>query len=114
MADNMAQLEVALEGMSEDGLKLVLQFAELLTKIQRKEKATEIWQSALCELKSLLSKANYRTWLEKTVGLSYYDNQLVVGVPNNYVAEYLGTTLRPKIEKVLNTDRDITVSFRVL
>ncbi|GAI50196.1 unnamed protein product, partial [marine sediment metagenome] len=50
--------------------------------------AQEIWETALGELQIQVNKANYRTWLEKTVGLSYQGNQFVVGVPNTFVAEY--------------------------
>ncbi|GAH62334.1 unnamed protein product, partial [marine sediment metagenome] len=34
----------------------------------------------LGELQVQVSKPNYRTWLEKTIGLSYQDNQFVIGV----------------------------------
>ena len=38
MADKMAELLAALEGMSDEGLKLVLEFAELLVKHCKKGK----------------------------------------------------------------------------
>ena len=38
MADKMAELEAALEGISDDGLSLVLQFVKYLAKIQAKAK----------------------------------------------------------------------------
>ena len=63
--------------------------------------AQEIWDTALGELQLQISKANYRTWLEKTRGLSYQDNQLILGVPNTFVAEYLDKNLRSLIEKTL-------------
>jgi chromosomal replication initiator protein len=63
--------------------------------------AQEIWDTALGELQLQVSKANYRTWLEKTRGLSYQDNQLILGVPNTFVAEYLDKNLRSLIEKTL-------------
>jgi hypothetical protein len=34
MADKLAELQAALEGMSDEGLKLVLEFAKFLAKIQ--------------------------------------------------------------------------------
>lgn len=61
----------------------------------------EIWETALGELQLQVSKSNYRTWLAKTVGLSYQDNQFVVGVPNTFVAEYLDKNQRSLIEKTL-------------
>jgi chromosomal replication initiator protein len=63
--------------------------------------AQEIWETALGELQLQVSKANYRTWLEKTKGLSYQDNRLMLGVPNTFVAEYLDKNLRSLIEKTL-------------
>jgi chromosomal replication initiator protein len=75
--------------------------------------AQEIWDTALGELQLQVSKANYRTWLEKTKGLSYQDNQLTLGVPNTFVAEYLDKNLRSLIEKTLIgiTQSEVKVSF---
>jgi len=77
--------------------------------------AREIWETALGELQIQVNKANYRTWLEKTVGLSYQENQFVVGVPNTFVAEYLDKNQRSLIKKTLIglTRRDIKVVFSV-
>lgn len=63
--------------------------------------AQEIWETALGELQLQVSKANYRTWLEKTKGLSYQNNHLILGVPNTFVSEYLDKNLRSLIEKTL-------------
>jgi len=77
--------------------------------------AQEIWKAALGELQVQVSKPNYRTWLEKTIGLSYQDKQFVIGVPNTFVAEYLSKNQRCLIEKTLIdlTHRDINVVFQV-
>lgn len=77
--------------------------------------AKEIWDAALGELQIQVNKPNYRTWLEKTVGLSYQGNQFVVGVPNTFAAEYLDKNQRSLIEKTLIglTKRDTEVLFRV-
>ncbi len=56
--------------------------------------AQQIWEAALSELKIQVNKPNYRTWLEKTTGLSYRDNQFAIGVPNTFVAEYLDRNQR--------------------
>jgi len=78
--------------------------------------AQEIWEAALGELQLQVTKPNYRTWLEKTVGLSYQDNRFVVGVPNTFVAEYLAQNQRSLIEKTLIglTHPDIEVRFQVI
>ena len=77
--------------------------------------AAEIWEAALGELQIQISKPNYRTWLGKTVGLSYQDKQFVIGVPNTFVAEYLDQNQRSLIEKTLIglTHRDLKILFRV-
>ncbi len=81
----------------------------------RARTAQEIWDTALGELQLQVSKANYRTWLEKTRGLSYQDNQLILGVPNTFVAEYLDKNLRSLIEKTLIgiTQCDVKIIFTV-
>jgi len=77
--------------------------------------AQEIWEAALGELQVQVTRSYYRTWLEKTTGLSYEDNQFVIGVPNAFVAEYLNQNQRSLIEKTLIglTRPDIKVLFRV-
>jgi chromosomal replication initiator protein len=81
----------------------------------RARTAQEIWDTALGELQLQVSKANFRTWLEKTKGLSYQDNQLLLGVPNTFVAEYLDKNLRSLIEKTLIgiVQSEVKVSFTV-
>jgi len=77
--------------------------------------AHKVWEAALGELQVQVSKSNFRTWLEKTVGLSYQDNQFVVGVPNTFIAEYLDQNQRSLIEKTLIglTHQDTKVLFHV-
>jgi chromosomal replication initiator protein len=75
----------------------------------------EIWETALGELQIQVSKPNYRTWFGKTIGLSYKDNQFVIGVPNTFAAEYLEKNQRSLIEKVLIglTSPGVQISFQV-
>jgi chromosomal replication initiator protein len=77
--------------------------------------AQEVWKAALGELQIQVSKSNYRTWLDKTIGINYQDNQFVIGVPNTFVAEYLDQNQRSLIEKILIglTGQDIEVQFQV-
>ena len=77
--------------------------------------AKEIWEAALGELQIQVSKPYYRTWLDKTVGLSYQNNQFVVGVPNTFVAEYLEQNQSSLIEKTLIglTNQDTKVVFQI-
>lgn len=77
--------------------------------------AQEIWETALGELELQISKSNYRTWLEKTVGVSYQDGGFVIGVPNTFVAEYLDKNQRSLIEKTLIglLQKSVTLIFTV-
>lgn len=52
-------------------------------------KAAELWEKALKTIEGQSSKANFRTWLQKTVGLSYKGSKFVIGAPNSYTAEHL-------------------------
>jgi chromosomal replication initiator protein len=72
-----------------------------------------LWEAALGTLQLQVSKSNYKTWLEKTVGASFRNNQFTVGVPNTFIAEYLDKNQRSLIEKTLIgiTQRDIEVIF---
>jgi chromosomal replication initiator protein len=74
-----------------------------------------IWQTALGEIQVQVSRPNFRTWFEKTTGLSYQDDTFTIGVPNTFVAEYLERNQRSLIEKTLIgiTNKVIEVNFCV-
>ncbi len=73
--------------------------AEISEDMRRE--AGEVWSKVLHELERQVSKANYRTWLEKSRGLLYDGQFFVVGVPNSFVADYLNKNLCSLIEKTL-------------
>jgi chromosomal replication initiator protein len=75
----------------------------------------EIWETALGELQLQVSRPNYRTWLGKTVGLSYEENRFTIGVPSAFVAEYLEKNQLSLIEKSLVglISPDVSVFFQV-
>ena len=77
--------------------------------------APQIWEAALGEIQIQVSRSSYRTWFQKTTGLSYQGNHFVVGVPNTFVAEYLERDQRSLIEKALIgfTSAEIQIDFRV-
>lgn len=77
--------------------------------------AQQIWEVALGELQIQVNKSNYRTWLAKTAGLGYQDEQFVIGVPNTFVAEYLDKNQRSLIEKALTglIHHEVQVQFQV-
>ena len=83
--------------------------------LMKAESAQRIWETALGELQIQVSTHNYQTWLEKTLGLSYQEDQFTIGVPNTFVAEYLDRNQRSLIEKTLIglTQRGTRVIFKV-
>jgi chromosomal replication initiator protein len=79
------------------------------------ESAREIWRAALEQLQRQVSPLNYETWLKDTVGLSYHEDQLVVGVSSAFALDCLEKDLRPLIRKTLaeSTGHPLQVQFRV-
>jgi len=77
--------------------------------------AKEIWDIALGDLQLQVSKPNYRTWFSKTLGVSYENNQFIIGVPNTFAAEYLEKNQLSLIEKALDglTAPDVRIVFQV-
>jgi chromosomal replication initiator protein len=77
--------------------------------------APQIWETALGELQIQVNKPNYRTWLSKTIGLSFQDSQFIVGVPSTFIAEYLDKNQRSLIEKVLTgiIHHEVQIHFQV-
>jgi chromosomal replication initiator protein len=75
----------------------------------------ETWDTALGELQLQVTKTNYDTWLRETVGLSYQDNQFVIGVPSPFAIEWLQRCLHSLIRKTLIgiTGRDLDVCFQI-
>ena len=77
--------------------------------------ANLIWETVLGELELQVSRPNYRTWLEKTTGISLQDDTFIAGVPNVFVAEYLDKNQRALIEKTLSSvlQREMRAIFTV-
>jgi chromosomal replication initiator protein len=77
--------------------------------------AKEIWDIALGDLQIQISKPNYRTWFSKTAGISYENNQFIIGVPNTFAAEYLEKNQLSLIEKALYglTASGVQIIFQV-
>jgi chromosomal replication initiator protein len=74
-----------------------------------------IWQTALGELQIQVNKPNYDTWLRKTTGLKYENDEFSVGVPSTFVAEFLEQNQRSLVEKVLSgiLHREVKVRFQI-
>ncbi|MEX2375617.1 MAG: DnaA/Hda family protein, partial [Dehalococcoidia bacterium] len=61
----------------------------------------QLWQAALKVLAAQVSRANYDTWLEGTVGVRFEDDVLTVGTRSEFVTEWLQKRLRPAILRTL-------------
>ncbi len=78
-------------------------------------KAHEIWEEVLKKLRQQVSAANYRTWLENTEGAELSSSQLIIHVPNSFVADYLQKNLLGLIDKTLieTSNMKYQVTFRI-
>ncbi len=65
------------------------------------ESAHEIWQKALGELQTQVSRANFNTWLSNSYGVSFENGTFIVGTPSAFVAEWLTKRLHPLVRKTL-------------
>ncbi len=62
----------------------------------------DIWKKTLVELKMMMTKATFRTWLQGTQFLRYGDNgRFVVGVRNIYAKDWLESRLYDSVLQVL-------------
>ena len=75
-----------------------------------------IWEATLGQLQLQVTRPSFDTWLKGTVGLSYQDNQLVVGVPTTFAAEWLEQRMAHLIEKTVGSivKGPVNVSFELL
>ena len=63
--------------------------------------AERIWDAALGQLQIHVTKPNYDTWLKDTQGLRCGDGQFVVGVPTEFVKEWLATRMRTLVSQTV-------------
>jgi len=61
----------------------------------------QIWEIALGEIQTQITKVNYTTWLKDTTGVRYQDKVFVIGTPNAFIAEWLENRLQSLIKKTL-------------
>lgn len=79
------------------------------------QKALKTWQEALKELEREVSRSNYSTWFQKTLGLAYTDGEFIVGAPNNHIAYFLSQNQQGLIDRVLTsvTKEQLAVEYRI-
>ena len=78
--------------------------------------AQRIWDAALGQLQIHVTRPNYDTWLKDTQGLRYGDGQFVVGVPTEFVREWLGTRMRSHVAQALGNvmGQPMDVAFEIV
>jgi chromosomal replication initiator protein len=76
----------------------------------------QLWQASLKVLSSQVSRANYDTWLDGTVGVRFENDALTVGTRSEFVTEWLQKRLRPAILRTLAEihGREIEIRFEPL
>lgn len=71
----------------------------------------ELWQAALAEIELSLSRANYSTWFKSTTIAKFDDGTIYIGVPNEFVKDWLVTKYHSFILKTL---RDLNNHVRTI
>ncbi|MCL5782241.1 MAG: DnaA/Hda family protein, partial [Patescibacteria group bacterium] len=61
----------------------------------------QIWQTALIEMQSLVSPANYSTWVKTTQIIGEEEGTIYLGVPNEFTKEWLFKKCHTSILKIL-------------
>jgi len=76
----------------------------------------QIWQVALSDLETRVSRANYETWLRNTELVSLDDDSATIGAPNSFAVEQLRSKFAAPIQETLSliTGRPLAVHFAVL
>src|SRR6266849_1472721 len=74
--------------------------------------AQRIWDAALGQLQLHITRPNYDTWLKGTEGLRVDGDYFVVGVPTEFVKEWLSTRMRGLVSQtvggILGHPMDVT------
>ncbi|NLV73822.1 MAG: chromosomal replication initiator protein DnaA [Chloroflexi bacterium] len=74
----------------------------------------QLWQTALGRLQVQLARPVYDTWLSSSVGISYEDGVLVVGVQTAYVKDWLENRLYGAIQKAVSDIAQRTCVIRFI
>ncbi len=78
--------------------------------------AQRVWDTALGQLQIHVTKPNYDTWLKDTLGLRHEDGNFIVGVPTEFVKEWLGTRMKGIVSKTVGgiLGQPTAVSFEII
>jgi hypothetical protein len=50
---------------------------------------SQLWNSALSQIEIELSRVNFNTWFKNTRIIDYKDGEVTIGVPNEFVKDWL-------------------------
>ena len=78
--------------------------------------AERIWNTALGQLQLRVTRPNYDTWLKDTEGIRIEAGAFVVGVPSEFIKEWLSTRMRSLVCQTLGDilGRPMEVSFEII
>jgi len=78
--------------------------------------AQRVWDAALGQLQIHVTRPNYDTWLKDTQGLRFGDGMFVVGVPTEFVKEWLATRMRGLVAQTVGgiLGQPVEISFEIL
>ena len=65
--------------------------------------AGQLWAATLGQLQAQVTKPNFDTWLKHTSGLSWTDDEFVVGCPNAFVAEMIEQRMYSLVAQTLES-----------
>jgi chromosomal replication initiator protein len=76
----------------------------------------QLWSSALSQVELELSRVNFNTWFKNTRIVDYKEGEVIVGVPNEFVKDWLNQKYHKFILRILRTVHEgvRSVSFSVV
>lgn len=77
--------------------------------------AQRVWDAALGQLQIHVTRPNYDTWLKDTKGLRIADGSFVVGVPTEFVKEWLSTRMRGLVAQTISNilGQPLEITFEI-
>lgn len=63
----------------------------------------QLWNSALSQIEIELSRVNFNTWFKNTRIIDYKDGEVTIGVPNDFVKDWLNQKYHKFILRILRT-----------
>lgn len=74
---------------------------------------SELWQKTLLLIEKQVSKPSFETWLKSTTPTKFYNETLIIEVPNEFAKDWLESRYSDMIKMALNKllEREISVSF---